>query len=105
MPRTGTIGSMNTARHFETAGARRGVFKPAMALCLVLILLVGGLFSLPVEAAPKTLMQGFVVGTQVLEVDCIARPVKKKACAPMHIASEKTQIENVDAVVTTVLYF
>jgi hypothetical protein len=62
-------------------------------------------FSLAATAAPTAVRQSFVVTAQVLAVDCTARSVRTKACAPMVITTEPPRAENVKSVVTTVLYY
>ena len=62
-------------------------------------------FSLAVEAAPAAVRQRFMVTAQVLAVDCTARPVKMKACAPVVVTTETQQTENAKTVVTTVLFY
>lgn len=138
MPRSGTICSMKTTSHLETAGALRGISEPVTALRLrhtpngvrgdahpesnavgrtrrdlfkiavaVLQTLVGicFFFSVSAEAAPKTVMQSLTVSAQVHEVDCSSRAVKKKACAPMVVATEMARVDNVESVVKTILYY
>lgn len=62
-------------------------------------------FSLAVEAAPAAVRQRFVVTAQVLAVDCTARPVKIRACAPVAVNTETLQSGHVKTSVTRVLYY
>jgi len=59
----------------------------------------------PAEAAPKIAKSSFGVSAQVLPVDCSARPMRGKACAPMVITRDKPVAENPDAVVTIVIFY
>jgi hypothetical protein len=61
--------------------------------------------SWAVEAAPAAVRQTFLVTAQVGAVDCTARPVKIKACAPAVVTTEAPQTGNVKTPVTTVLYY
>ena len=61
--------------------------------------------SLAVEAAPAAVRQTFMVSAQVVAVDCTARPVKVKACAPVVVTTEAPQIGTVKTPATTVLYY
>ena len=81
------------------------------------------LFSLPVTAAPTAVRQSFMITAQVLAVDCTARSVRTKACAPVIVITETAPPENARSgasvvvttetpqpekarsVVTTVLYY
>ena len=82
------------------------------------------LFSLAVTAAPTAVRQSFMVTAQVLAVDCTARSVRTKACAPVIVITETAPPENARSgassvvvttetpqpekarsVVTTVLYY
>jgi hypothetical protein len=62
-------------------------------------------FSLAATAAPTAVRQSFVVTAQVLPIDCTARLVRTKACAPVIVTTETPQPENgrsgASAVVTT----
>ncbi len=62
-------------------------------------------FSLPVEAVPAAVRQTFMVAAQVVTVDCTARPVKIKACAPVVVTTETPQTGTVKTPVTAVLYY
>ena len=46
-----------------------------------------------------------MVTAQVVAVDCTARPVKIKACAPVVVTNETPQTATVTTSVTTVLYY
>jgi hypothetical protein len=61
--------------------------------------------SLAAEAAPAAARQTFTVAAQVVAVDCTARPVKIKACAPVVVITETPQPTTVKTSVTTVLYY
>jgi hypothetical protein len=61
--------------------------------------------SLAVEAAPAAVRQPFRVTAQVLAVDCTARPVKIKACAPAVVTTETPRTGNATTSVRTVLYY
>ena len=61
--------------------------------------------SLAAEAAPAAVRQTFMVSAQVLAVDCTARPVKVKACAPVVITTEAPQPATRETSATTVLYY
>ena len=61
--------------------------------------------SLAAEAAPAAVRQTFMVTAQVVAVDCTARPVKIKACAPVIVTTETPQTGNVKTPVTTVLSY
>jgi len=81
------------------------------------------LFSLAVTAAPTAVRQSFMITAQVLAVDCTARSVRMKACAPVIVitetpppenarsgasvvvTTETPQPEKARSVVTTVLYY
>ena len=80
-------------------------------------------FSLAATAAPTAVRQSFMITAQVLAVDCTARAVRTKACAPVIVTTETPppenarsgasavvttetlQTENARSVVTTVLYY
>ena len=68
-----------------------------LAICVCL--------SLAAEAAPAAVRQTFMVTAQVVAVDCTARPVKIKACAPVIVTTETPQTGNVKTPVTTVLSY
>lgn len=61
--------------------------------------------SLAVEAAPAAVRQTFMVTAQVVAVDCTARPVKIKACAPVVVTIETPETGTVKTPVTTMLYY
>ena len=61
--------------------------------------------SLAVDAAPAAVRQTFIVTAQVVAVDCTARPVKIKACAPVVVTTETPQTGNVKTPATTVLFY
>lgn len=62
--------------------------------------------SLAVEAAPVAVRQPFRVTAQVLAVDCTARPVRIKACAPALVTTETPRTGNIKtSVMTTVLFY
>ena len=80
-------------------------------------------FSLAATAAPTAVRQSLTVTAQVLPVDCTARSVRTKACAPVIVTTDTPQAENAGggawgvvtteaprtenarSVVTTVLYY
>ena len=61
--------------------------------------------SLAVEATPSAVRQTFMVSAQVVAVDCTARPVKIKACAPVVVTTEMPQTGNVKTPAATVLFY
>jgi hypothetical protein len=62
-------------------------------------------FSLAVEAAPAAVRQRFMVTAQILAVDCTARPVKMKACAPVVVTTQTPQTGKARTSATTVLFY
>lgn len=77
--------------------------RPRIVLRVIAVILAS--FPFAASAAPKSLKSSFVVGAQVLQIDCTSRPEQKKACAPVVIVSDKSAAGSAFTVVTTVLFY